>query len=315
MTPINPQMRAGEWGLLFALALIWGFSFFFIGVSVKAIPPFSVVVLRVGFAALALLGVMLASGQGFALTGKAAAVLILLGFLNNAFPFSLIVWGQTHISSGLASILNAITPMFTLIVAHFLTHDEKMTRQRVVGLLVGFAGIVIMIGTDALKGLGGHVLGQLAVCVAAFSYALGGVSGRRFQGLGLTPLQLSAGTMTAATLMLVPLVLVVDRPWNLPVPGWHVWGAILGLSLMCTALAYIIYFRILATAGAVNIMLVTFMVPVTAIMLGAVFLDEQLAPKHFAGMGLIGLGLLAIDGRLVDWLRSRTGTTASEEAS
>lgn len=298
MPPINPQMRAGEWGLLLALALIWGFSFFFIGVAVRSLPPLSVVILRVGFAALALIAVMLVARQGFALTPRVGAGLLLLGLLNNALPFSLIVWGQTHIASGLASILNATTPLFTLIVAHFLTHDEKMSRNRVIGLLIGFAGIVIMIGTDALRGIGGHVLGQLAVCAAALSYALGGVSARIFKGLGLTPLQLSAGTMTAATVLMTPWVLVVDRPWTLAMPGWPAWAAILGLSLLCTALAYIIYFRILASAGAVNIMLVTFLVPVTAIMLGAVFLNEVLAPKHFAGMGLIGLGLVAIDGRV-----------------
>lgn len=310
MTSINQQMRAGEWGMLFALALIWGFSFFFIGVAVKGLPPFSVVFLRVGFAAITLMIVVLAAGQRFVLNVEVVAALAILGFLNNVLPFSLIVWGQTHIASGLASILNATTPLFTLIAAHYFTHDEKMTRQRIVGLVIGFTGIIIMIGTDALKGLGGHVLGQLAVCAAAMSYALGGVTGRRLQRLGLTPLQLSAGTMTAATLMLMPVVLLIDRPWNLPVPGWQVWGAILGLSLMCTALAYILYFRVLATAGAVNIMLVTFMVPPTAIMLGAVFLHEQLAPKHFAGMVLIGLGLLAIDGRVIAWLGRRAQANA-----
>lgn len=303
MATINPQLRGSEWGMLLALALIWGCSFFFISVAVRDLPPFSVVVLRVGFAAIAMNLVMAISGLRLPPDRHVVIALVILGFLNNTLPFSLIVWGQTHIASGLASILNATTPLFTLIVAHLFTHDEKMTPPRVAGIIVGITGIIVMIGTDALKGLGAHVVAQLAVLGGATSYAFGGVVGRRFQRLGLSPLQLTAGTMTAATLMLLPVVLVVDQPWKLPMPGWEAWGAVLGLSLLCTAVAYIIYFRVLATAGAVNIMLVTFLVPVTAILLGATFLDEHLAPKHFAGMGLIGLGLLAIDGRAWVWLR------------
>lgn len=298
-------MQPIEWALLLALSFMWGGSFFFISVAVKELPPLTLVVLRLGFAAVTLHLVSLVIGQRARLNLKVFAALGVLALVTNVIPFSLISWGQTHIASGLASILNATTPLFTLIVAHYLTHDEKMTPARVSGLLVGFTGIVIMIGTDALKGLGSNVLGQLAVVCAAVCYAFGGVIARRFQRLGLSPLQFSTGLFTAATVLQLPLALIVDQPWNIPTPGPQAWGAVITLGVMSTAIAYIIYFRVLATAGVVNIMLVTFLVPVTAILLGSTLLDEVLYPKHFAGMALIGLGLMLIDGRVFVWMRRR----------
>jgi len=208
------------------------------------------------------------------------------------------VWGTAHIASGLASILNASAPLWALVVMHFLTHDEKTTRPRVIGVAVGFAGIIYMVGTDALSELGTEVLAQLAVLGSALCYAPGSALGRRLQHLEMKPLVFAGGQFTAATALMLPATLFVDRPWLLEMPGWDVTGAVAGLAVLSTAVAYIIYFRVLSSAGAVNILLVTFLVPVTAILLGALILGERLAPSHFAGMALIGVGLSIIDGRL-----------------
>jgi drug/metabolite transporter (DMT)-like permease len=173
-----------------------------------------------------------------------------MGFLNNLIPFSLIVWGQTPIASGLASILNAMTSLFTVIVAHCFTNDEKMTRGRLTGVIVGFVGVILMIGPEALKGLGTTTSAQLAILGAAISYAFAGVFGCRFQAMGIAPLMTATGQVTASTTMLIPVALVVERPWMLSMPELEIWAAILGLALFSTALAYILYFRVLATAGA-----------------------------------------------------------------
>jgi drug/metabolite transporter (DMT)-like permease len=304
---INKTMGVVEWTLLIGLSVLWGGSFYFVGVAVDGLPPFTIVVLRVGIAALALNVAVLAMGLRMPSDRRAWVAFFGMGFLNNLMPFCLIVWGQTHIASGLASILNATTPMYTVVAAHFLTRDEKMNAGKLAGVVIGFAGVIAMIGPEALKGLGVDVFAQLAVLGAAMAYAFAGVFGRRFQRMGIAPLITATGQVTASTLMLAPVALVVDRPWTLPMPTAEVWGAIVGLALLSTALAYILYFRILATAGATNLLLVTFLIPVSAIVLGATLLGERLAPEHFAGMVLIGLGLAAIDGRPLTRLRLRTG--------
>jgi drug/metabolite transporter (DMT)-like permease len=287
------------------LSIIWGGSFFFIGVAVKGLPPFTIVALRVGIAAMALHLIILATGQRMPSHRQAWFAFLGMGVLNNLLPFCLIVWGQTRIASGLASILNATTPLFTVVAAHLLTDDEKMTANRLIGVLIGLAGVVVIIGPDVLKGLGSDVIAQLAVLGAAACYSLAGVFGRRFRRMGISPLMTATGQVSASTVMLIPLVVLSDRPWGLSVPGIDIWGAILGLALISTAFAYIIFFRVLASAGATNIMLVTFLIPVSAILLGVVFLGERIEIRHFAGMGLIGLGLAAIDGRVLAILKRK----------
>jgi drug/metabolite transporter (DMT)-like permease len=226
-----------------------------------------------------------------------------MGLLNNVIPFSLIVWGQTQIGSGLASILNATTPLFTVVAAHFLTRDEQLTKARLTGILIGFSGVIIMIGHEALYGLGENMFAQLAILGAALSYSFAGIFGRRFQKMGIKPLVTATGQVSASSVLLIPLALFVDQPWNLPLPGWEVVGAVLGLALFSTSLAYILYFRILSTAGATNVLLVTLLIPLSAIVLGSTFLGEQLELKHFLGMGLISFGLLAIDGRVFRFMQ------------
>ncbi|WP_245296246.1 DMT family transporter [Sinorhizobium sp. Sb3] len=292
-------MGAQEWGMLIMLSLLWGGSFFFIGIAVKALPPFTIVALRVSLAAVALLVFLRLAGLSMPRDPRVWLAFFGMGLLNNLIPFSLIVWGQTHIASGLASILNATTPLFGVIVAHLLTDDEKLTVNRFAGVVVGFLGVAMMIGPAALGGLGSNLVAQLAVLGAALSYSLAGVFARRFKRMGVAPIVTATGQVSAASIMLVPLSLLVDHPWTLTMPGLDVWAAIVGIALVSTALAYVLFFRILETAGVTNLMLVTFLIPVSAILLGAMFLGETLEPKHFLGMTLIAAGLAAIDGRLL----------------
>lgn len=226
-----------------------------------------------------------------------------MGMLNNLIPFSLIIWGQTQISSSLAAILIATTPVWTFLLANFLTLDERLTSNRLGGVLFGLIGVVILIGPDALNGLGINVLAQLAMVGAAISYACAGIYGKRFKGT--PPMVTAAGQLVCTTLMIIPLTLLVDKPWLLPVPDMSVLGALLGLALLSTALAYIIYFRLLSTVGATNSSLVTFLIPVSAILLGTLILGEQLEIRNFVGLALIGAGLLAIDGRAIRTIKTR----------
>ena len=303
---MTAQKRMGttEWSMLLALSVLWGGSFFFVGVAVKELPLFTIVTLRVGLAALALAALIRIMGLSMPKDGRIWMAFFGMGLLNNVIPFCLIVWGQTQIASGLASILNATTPLFTVLVAHVLTADEKMTGNRLVGVAIGFAGVAIMIGPSALSGLGASVWPQLAVLGAAISYAFASVFGRRFKTMGVAPLMTATGQVTASAVMLAPVALLVDHPWTLPVPSASTWGALAGIALLSTALAYVLFFRILSTAGATNLTLVTFLVPVSAIVLGSLVLGERLESKHFVGMVMIAMGLVAIDGRLIEAFRA-----------
>lgn len=293
-----PVMGGREWAMLLALAMVWGGSFFFNGVAVRELPSFTLVWLRVAVAAATLLVILRLLGQRMPTQGRVWAAFFGMGLLNNVLPFVLIVWGQHRIASGLASILNATTPLFTVLVAHLLTRDEKLTPLKAAGVAVGFAGAAVMVGPDALGGVGTGVLAQLACLAGALSYAFAGIFGRRFGSMGVTPIATAAGQVSASTVLLLPVMLLVDRPWTLVMPGAPTWSVVVGVGLLSTALAYVLYFRILAAAGATNLLLVTFLIPVSAILLGALALGETLLPRHFAGMALIGVGLAFIDGRL-----------------
>jgi drug/metabolite transporter (DMT)-like permease len=291
-------MSGRDWAMLTALSVIWGGSFFFTGIAVRELPPFTIVAARVGLAALALLAGLRIAGIPMPRAPKVWAAFFGMGAMNNMIPFSLIVWGQGHIASGLASILNATTPLFGVVVAHLLTRDEKMTGGRLAGTIVGFAGVALMIGPSALAGLGSHLMAEFAVLGAALSYSFAGIFGRRFKAIGIDPIVTATGQITASAALMIPLALFIDKPWILPIPSVPTIAAIVAIALISTALAYIIFFRILASAGATNLMLVTFLIPVSAILLGWLFLGEVLAPQHFIGMATIVAGLILIDGRL-----------------
>jgi drug/metabolite transporter (DMT)-like permease len=290
-------MSALAWCLLLALSVLWGGSFFFVAVAVAEMPPLTLVVLRVGiaagllWAALPLLGVAPPRGA------RAWGAIAVMAVLNNIIPFTLIVWAQQTLPSGLAAILNATTPLWTVLVAHALTAEERATPGRVAGVALGFGGVAAMMGPEVWGGAAAAGLATLAMLAATLSYGFAGVWGRRLRAAGVAPMQAAVGQVSVAALALAPVALAIDAPWRLAAPSAGAIGAVLGLAALSTALAYVLYFRILALAGAVNLALVTFLIPVSAIVLGTLFLGETLAPRHLAGMALIGLGLAAIDGR------------------
>ena len=303
---INQQMIGREWAILLILAVIWGGAFMFIGVAVRHVEPLTYVWLRLTIAAGGMFLFLKLMGHRLDLPREVWGSILLLALLNNALPFTLFGWGQTHIASGLASILNATTPIWGVLVAHFFTQDERMTPRKIAGVLLGFGGVATMIGPTLLANVGTDALAQLACIVAALSYAVAAVWARRFRRMGVSPMSVTTGQLTAGALMMLPLALVVDQPWTQPFPPLTAWGAIVALALLCTAFGYVLYFRLIETAGATNALLVTLLVPPFAILFGSLFLNEVLAPQDFIGLALIALGLAAIDGRLLKLVSGRS---------
>ena len=300
---INQEMTGREWAILLFLAVIWGGAFLFIGIAVRHVDPLTYVWLRLTIAAGAMFVFLRLKGERLGLPRQVWGSILLLALLNNALPFTLFGWGQTHIASGLASILNATTPIWGVLVAHLFTDDERMTPRKIAGVLLGFGGVAVMIGPTLLANVGTDVLAQLACIVAALCYAVAAVWARRFRRQGLKPMSVTTGQLSAGALMMLPLALVVDQPWTQPLPPVSAWAAIAALAIFCTALGYVLYFRLIDSAGATNALLVTLLVPPFAIVFGSLFLNEVLAPQDFAGLALIALGLAAIDGRLLRKLR------------
>jgi drug/metabolite transporter (DMT)-like permease len=296
---IRTVMDKSDWTLLATLALIWGGAFVFIGVAVRHVDPLTYVWLRLTIAAAAMWLFLKLKGQSLGLPREVWGSILLLALLNNALPFTLFGWGQTHIASGLAAILNATTPIWGVIVAHLLTDDERMSPRKLAGVLLGFGGVATMIGPTLLASIGTDAVAQLACIVASLSYALAAVWARRFRRMQLSPISVTTGQLTAGAVMMLPLALMIDQPWTRALPPLQAWGAIVALALFCTALGYVLYFRLIDSAGATNALLVTLLVPPVAIFLGATLLGESLAPQDFIGLGLIALGLAAIDGRLL----------------
>ena len=300
-------MSFANWMRLILLSVLWGGSFFCVEVALADLPALTIVWCRVGLAALVLAIVLRVSGQKLPSGPDIWPALALMGLLNNVIPFSLFVLAQGQITGSLAAIVNATTPLWTILLAHVATRDERLTTPRVIGVALGFAGVVVlMAGTQARADIW-----AIAACgVAAMSYACAGVWGRRFARMGVPPLATAFGQVAASTMMLLPVWVWVDRPWTLPMPGVSAIGAICGIALLSTALAYVIYFRLLASAGATNLLLVTFLIPVSATLLGVVVLGDPVRLGQLAGFGLIVCGLVAIDGRLgrrLRWWRRAAG--------
>ncbi len=303
-SPLLKRMGTVEWLLLLVLSVLWGGSFFFNRIVLAELPPMTLVLGRVALAAIAINVLVVATGHRMPRSPRRWGAFVITAILNNVLPFVLIVWGQTRITSGLAAILYATAPVWAIVLAHLFTHDERLRANKLAGVLFGVIGVAVLVGPTALDGLSLNALAQIAVLGAALSYALSGIYGRRFAGT--PPLVVASGQITAATVLVLPLTLVIDQPWTLPAPHVQTWAALFGLALLSTILGYTLYFRILATAGATNLVLVTFLMPVTALLLGTIVLGEPLEPRHLVGMGLIGIGLAAIDGRLLTLVCSLT---------
>ena len=290
-------MTAAVWAQILTLGAIWGGSFFFARIAVTEIPPITLVLLRVGIAAAALHVWLAATGQSFAPVLKMAGPLVLLSLFNNVVPFSLIFMGQTQLGAGLASVLNATTPFWTALVASAFLPGEQLTVNKVAGVLIGIAGTAVMVGPGVLAGLGGPVWAKLFLIGASLSYAFAFILAKRITGLA--PQLVATGQLTASTVIMLPVAWMVDGGQGLADASAGSWSAVLGLALLATAVAYILYFRIVAAAGASNASLVTLIVPASAILLGTVFLGERLEFFELAGMAFIACGLVVIDGRLL----------------
>lgn len=288
------RMGLTEWALLLALSLVWGGSFFFVEVGLEGLGPYTVVAVRVGLGALGLLFFLRLRGLALPESRADWRALLVMGLLNNAIPFSLIAWGQVRIDSGLASIFNATTPLFTLVVAHLCTRDERLTPLKSLGVLLGVLGVVVLIGPDLGEGMGGSFWGQMAVLGAACSYAFASVWGRRLRHL--SPAAAAAGMLLCSSAVMLPFALLVE-PLPAVLPSPSVLAALVGLGLLSTSLAYLLYFEILARAGAVNLMLVTFLIPPSALALGVLFLHEPLEMSALLGLALIFAGLAAVQAQ------------------
>lgn len=291
-------MSAADWGIIMLLSVLWGGAFFMIELGLRGFPPNTLVFLRMAMAVPPMLLILKVMGDRLPVDLISWRQLFILGAINAAFPFILFFWGQTRIDSGLASILNATTPLWGVVTAHFLTRDEKANAGRIIGVLLGLAGIIVMVGADALSGISGSVLAQLACLAATFLYALAAVYGRTLSQSTMTPLVVATGQVITAAIIMFPVMLVMDYPVSFTAAGWDAWAGAVGLAIPSTAVAYFFYFRLIDTAGASNAMLVAFIMPLVAVILGVVALGETFETKELAGAVLIALGLLAIDGRL-----------------
>lgn len=295
-------MGRRDWALLVGLSLLWGGSFLFVEIALQGVPALMVVWCRVTGGALLLALWLRARGVALPMGWPAWRALGVMGVLNNAVPFTCFAVAQGEITGGLAAILNAMTPILT-VLALWGFAGERPGAGRVLGVLAGFAGVAVMMG----GGVTGGALWAKALCLmAAGSYAMGVIWGRRFREMGLAPGVVAFGQCATAAVLLLPVV-----PFGAvlagPVPAGEVWLALAGLALLSTALAYVIFFHLLAVAGPVNVQLVTLLIPVSAVVMGALLLGERLEPRHLAGAALIGAGLLALDGRLGAWVNARAG--------
>jgi drug/metabolite transporter (DMT)-like permease len=293
---VQRGISAFDWGRLLLLGAIWGSSFFFARIAVGEMHPLTLVLFRVAIAAAALHIYLVVSGPSFRLALPIAGSLLILALTNNVIPFSLMYAGQTEMGAGLASVLNATTPFWTILIANAFTADEKFSVNKVAGVLLGIAGVAVMVGPGIVANLGGPVWAKFAMVAAAISYAVALVFSRRFKGV--PPVIVATGQLTASTIVMIPVVLLWNGPAGLFAASPPVWASVLALALASTAFAYILYFGIIGSAGATNASLVTLIVPVVAILLGFVFLGERLELFEVAGMLLIGLGLVTIDGRV-----------------
>lgn len=294
-------MSRSQWLLLIALSVLWGGSFLFVGIAVKELPTLTIVLVRVALAATCLMPVVLLAGLGLPRTLAGWAPFAAMAILNNVIPFTLIAAGQREIASGLASVLNATTPLFTVLVVWALTTDGPLARNKLAGVLIGIAGVAVLIGPEAIFGSSSSVLGMACVLGGALSYGFSGLWGRRFKGT--PPLVSAACQLACSTVLLAPLALTIDRPWTLPPPTPATMQAMIGLAVLSTALAYILFFRIMAVSGPLNAMLVTLLIPVSGIALGHLVLNEPIVARHLLGATVIGLSLLLIDGRILRLLR------------
>jgi drug/metabolite transporter (DMT)-like permease len=295
----TPKLDGTSWAMIGAMSLLWGSAFLLIEIGLRSFSPNTLVFLRMAIAAPVMLLALLLLKERLPRDWASWRQLFVLGALNAALPFILFFWGQQYLDSGYASVLNATTPLWGVLVAHFLTDDEKATPLRIAGVLVGLAGIIVMVGPEAMGGMSDSLLAQIACVVSTFFYSFAAIYGRKLGQSSMTPMAVATGQVITAGIIMLPVMLYFDRPWEAPLPSTDSMLAALALGIPATAIPYLLYFKTIDRAGASNAMLVAFIMPVIAILLGIAFLGEVLTGAQIAGTALIAVGLLAIDGRLL----------------
>ncbi len=307
----SAAMSAVEWALLLLLSVLWGGSFFFAKIAVAALPPLTIVFARFAVAALLVCAYARARSIAIPTDARSWTAFFGMGLLNNLVPAGLIVWGQTMIPSGLASVIIATTPIFSILAIRFTSADEKLGLGKICGMALGLIGVGVLFRLGVADAANVSVVGIVACLGAAVSYGFANALGQHYRRLGIPPGAGATGQMTATAIMALPLMLAMEAPWKLAVPPAEVWGSMAGLAILSTALGYVVFFRILAAAGGTNISLVTLLIPVSAVLLGSLVLGERVTAVQLAGMALIALGLIAIDGRmpalLQRWRQARRG--------
>ncbi len=291
------SLSLAAWISLISLALIWGVSFLCFALGLQELHVYTLVAHRVFWGGLVLWGVVFAMRIPLPKSAKSWGALLIMGFLNNAIPFSLIAWGQTHIESGLASIINGSTAIFGILIAAMLFSDERLTTRKLIGVIVSFIGVSITMGWDALQNLDIRSLAQLSLLAASLSYGLAASWGR-YALRDMHPIMAATGMLTGASLIMIPLALYIDGPPQFDLMP-STMAAMLFLAIPATSIAYLLYYRTLNLAGSGNLSLVTLMVPPTAVFWGAIVLDETLPAVAYLGFSVIALGMIIIDGRLM----------------
>lgn len=277
--------------LLILLSTLWGASYTFIRVGVETIPPVTLIAARTLIAGLLLIVWMSVSGVAMPGSWVIWKRLFVQAFLNSVIPFTLIAWAEQYVEAGVATILNSTAPVFVFFVTWFLTKHEAVTTRKLVGVIAGLLGICLIIGFSALNGLGDQVLPQLAIVAATICYAGAAIYGRSFQGL--SPLVPAAGSLIAGAIVLIPISLIFDRPWALQ-PSFNSTAALLLLSVFSTAIAFVIYFRLVQTLGSVGTTSQAYLRVPIGVAIGAIFLGESLSPTIWMGLGCVVIGVAAM---------------------
>jgi drug/metabolite transporter (DMT)-like permease len=277
--------------LLLLLSTLWGASYTFIRVGVETIPPVTLIAARTLIAGVLLMLWMAVSGVAMPRSKIVWQRLFVQASLNSVVPFTLIAWAQQYVEAGVATILNSTSPVFAFFVTWFLTKHEAVTTRKLVGVIAGLFGICLIIGFSALNGLADQVLPQLAIVAATICYAGAAIYGRSFQGL--SPLVPAAGSLIAGAIVLIPISLIIDRPWTLQ-PSFNSIAALMMLSVFSTAIAFVIYFRLVQTLGSVGTTSQAYLRVPIGVAIGAIFLGESLSPTIWMGLGCVVIGVAAM---------------------
>jgi drug/metabolite transporter (DMT)-like permease len=302
-TTSAPSFRMGsfEWLMMLACAFCWGSAYIFNKVAIAELPSLTITASRLLLAALLLQLLCRMRGIQLPWSGRAWAPFFVYTIFSNVAPFLFVLHGQKETAAGLAAVIGSSTPLFVILLAHVWTHDEKLRGRKIVGVLVGLVGVAVVIGSEALS-FDGPMIAKGSLLVASMLYAIGAIFAKRLTRY--EPMALAAMQMTAGFIVALPLALLIDLPWQLPMPSSMAMGAIAGTAVIGSSLAAITYFHVLRRAGATNAMLVTLLVPITPIVLGALLFGERLQAREILGGLIVAAALVIIDGRFAAYLKS-----------